>query len=85
MKSDYLFIITRHHRGVAEYSIMSIDNSDGELDQDEAEWNCSMHLEMGWELLSEADNVRDADDFINCCIDIDEMIGGYGEKGYRTD
>jgi len=85
MKSDYLFIITRHHRGVAEYSIMSIDNSDGELDQDEAEWNCSMHLEMGWELLSEADSVRDADDFINCCIDIDEMIGGYGEKGYRTD
>ncbi len=85
MKSDYLFIITRHHRGVAEYSIMSIDNSDGELDQDEAEWNCSMHLEMGWELLSEADSVRDADDFINCCIDIDEMVGGYGEKGYRTD
>ena len=85
MKSDYLFIITRHHRGVAEYSIMSIDNSDGELDQDEAEWNCSMHLEMGWELLSEADSVRDADDFINYCIDIDEMIGGYGEKGYRTD
>ena len=30
MKSDYLFIITRHHRGVAEYSIMSIDNEDGE-------------------------------------------------------
>jgi len=85
MKSDYLFIITRHHRGVAEYSIMSIDNEDGELDQDEAEWNCSMHLEMGWELLSEADSIRDADDFINCCIDIDEMIGGYGEKGYRTD
>ncbi len=85
MKSDYLFIITRHHRGVAEYSIMSIDNSDGELDQDEAEWNCSMHLEMGWELLSEADSARDADDFINCCIDIDEMVGGYGEKGYRTD
>jgi len=85
MKSDYLFIITRHYRGVAEYSIMSIDNEDGELDQDEAEWNCSMHLEMGWELLSEADSVRDADDFINCCIDIDEMIGGYGEKGYRTD
>ena len=85
MKSDYLFIITRHHRGVAEYSIMSIDNSDGELDQDEAEWNCSMHLEMGWELLSEADSIRDADDFINCCIDVDEMVGGYGEKGYRTD
>tara|TARA_R100000541_G_scaffold9443_2_gene17085 strand:+ start:985 stop:1242 length:258 start_codon:yes stop_codon:yes gene_type:complete len=85
MKSDYLFIITRHHRGVAEYSIMSIDNSDNEIDQDEAEWNCSMHLEMGWELLSEADSIRDADDFINCCIDIDEMVGGYGEKGYRTD
>ena len=85
MKSDYLFIITRHHRGVAEYSIMSIDNSDGEIDQGEAEWNCSMHLEMGWELLSEADSIRDADDFINCCIDIDEMVGGYGEKGYRTD
>ena len=84
MKSDYFFIVTRHYKGIAEYSIMSIDNGDGELDQGEAEWNCSMHLEMGWELLSEADSIRDADDFINCCIDIDEMIGGYGEKGYRT-
>lgn len=84
MKSDYLFIITRHYKGIAEYSIMSIDNSDNELDQDEAEWNCSMHLEMGWELLSEADSIRDADDFINCCIDVDEMVGNYGEKGYRT-
>ena len=85
MKSNYLFIITRHYRGVAEYSIMSIDNEDSELDQDEAEWNCSMHLEMGWELLSEADSIRDADDFINCCIDIVEMVGNYGQKGYRTD
>ena len=84
MKSDYLFIITRHYRGVAEYSIMSIDNEDGELDQDEAEWNCSMHLEMGWELFSEADSIEDADDFINCCIDVDEMVGNYGAKGYRT-
>ena len=84
MKLYYLFVITRHHNGIAEYMIMSIDNEDSELDYDEAEWICSGHLEMGWELLSGADDAIDADDFINCCIDIDEMIGVYGQKGYRT-
>ena len=47
MKSNYMFVITRHHKGIV-------------------------------------DSIRDADDFINCCIDIDEMVGSYGQKGYRT-
>tara|TARA_R110000850_G_scaffold271361_1_gene405569 strand:+ start:223 stop:399 length:177 start_codon:yes stop_codon:yes gene_type:complete len=54
--------------------MVEFDNFDGEFDVDEAELELGFSMTKGWEMLSHVDGILDGEDFINCCIDIDEMI-----------
>jgi hypothetical protein len=73
-ETEYIFVITRKRLGVSEYTMVEFDNFDGEFDVDEAELELGFSMTKGWEMLSHVDGILDGEDFINCCIDIDEMI-----------
>ena len=71
---EYVFVITRKKHGVSEYSMVEFDNVDGEFSVDDAELELCFSMTSSWEMLANVDSIRDGEDFINACIDIDEMI-----------
>jgi len=73
-QDEYIFVITRKYAGVSEYTIVEFDNSEGEFAAYEAERELFYSLSGGWETLGHVDNILDGEDFIDRCIDIDEMI-----------
>jgi hypothetical protein len=73
-QDEYIFVITRKLNGISEYTIVAFDNSEGEFDASSAERELFYSLSGGWETLGHVDNILDGEDFIDRCIDIDEMI-----------
>ena len=73
-QNEYIFVITRKYAGLSEYTIVAFDNSEGEFAAYEAERELYFSLNKGWETLGHVEDIMDGEDFIDCCIDIDEMI-----------
>ena len=73
-ETEYVFVITRKKHGISEYSMVEFDNVDGEFSVDDAELELCFSITSNWEMLANVDSIRDGEDFINACIDIDEMI-----------
>ena len=71
---EYIFVITRWKHELAEYTIIEFDNYDGEFDLDDAKLELEISMTKGWEFLGVFDDIIDGEDFINYCIDIDELI-----------
>ena len=72
--TEYVFVITRKKYGVSEYTMVEFDNYDGEFGVDEAELELCFSMQGNWEMLANVNSIREGEDFIDCCIDIDEMI-----------
>ena len=72
--TEYVFVITRKKHGISEYTMVEFDNSDGEFSVDDAELELCFTMTSNWEMLANVDSIIDGEDFINACIDIDEMI-----------
>jgi hypothetical protein len=72
--SEYVFVITRKRFGVSEYTMVEFDNFDGTYSVDEAKEEMCFSLVGEWEILSHVENISDGNDFINTCIDVDEII-----------
>ena len=72
--SEYVFVITRKKFNISEYTLVEFDNFGGEYSVAEAKEEMCFSLTSEWEILSHVENISDGNDFINCCIDVDEMI-----------
>jgi len=73
-ETEYVFVITRKKHGISEYSMVEFDNTDGEFSIDDAELELCFSMTSNSEMLANVDSIRDGEDFINACIDIDEII-----------
>jgi hypothetical protein len=71
---EYVFVITRKKYGISEYTMVEFDNSDGEYSIEDARAEMCFSLTGDWEILSYVENISEGNDFINSCIDVDELI-----------
>ena len=70
---EYVFIAAMEMYGDIEYTIIEFDNSDGVYTFDEAEVSVWESLLSPWEVVMRMYTIKDAEEYINHCIEVDSL------------